>query len=111
MDYDHEGLRLVLAGIQLQALCGGRTRYVGFHLMRRGWSMAYNLTAVLLKSGPCSGKIAVIAEIIDHNRVRRMVSVFCYSLLKSYDPRLSLTVQRHRFLARPSLLNISHLRL
>lgn len=24
---------------------------------------------MLLKSGPCSGKIAIIAEIIDHNRV------------------------------------------
>jgi len=29
-----------------------------------------SLTVVFLKSGPSAGKIAVIAEIIDHNRVR-----------------------------------------
>lgn len=33
------------------------------------------LIVVLLKSGPSAGKIAVIAEIIDHNRVRAMI--FC----------------------------------
>ena len=59
------------AGINFQAFRRGRTSYVtltynSFVYLKKKWCF----TVVLLKSGPYSGRIAVIAEIIDHNRVR-----------------------------------------
>jgi hypothetical protein len=81
-DYDGKRLRLRnLSGIQLQALRGGRARYASIHLtLFKVVNVAGNLVAVLLKSGPFSGKIAIIAEIIDHNRVRRLVFACCFAL-------------------------------
>ena len=57
--------------VKLQALRRGWTGYV----VQRPVDDLPRLTCdvrivVLLKSGPQAGKIAVIAEIIDHNRVR-----------------------------------------
>lgn len=44
------------------------------------------LTVVLLKAGPHAGSIAVIAEIIDHNRV---------SLIRSFRELVSTPVVGH----------------
>ena len=54
------------AGIQLCTLRRGRTRSVAFPSVTLACS---HVPVVLLNAGPSTGKIAVIAEIIDHNRV------------------------------------------
>ena len=55
-------------GLYFQAFRRGRPWYANYIAFRARFLKV--VTVVLLKSGPFSGKIAVIAEIIDHNRVR-----------------------------------------
>jgi hypothetical protein len=57
---------------------------------------------VLINSGPSAGKIAVIAEIIDHNRVRPCESTRLRLNLTRLTSRQSSTARQLAFPARPS---------
>lgn len=62
-------------GLKLQTLRRGRPQCVKFwNSFTNNLYLTRNLV-VLLKSGPSAGKIAVIAEIIDHKRVRFLISL------------------------------------
>lgn len=66
-------------GIQLQALRRGGPWCVQQSCIANVFLTI--LLVVLLKSGPSAGQVAVIAEIIDHNRVRYLSSMIFITTL------------------------------
>ncbi len=61
---------ILYPGIQLQAFRRGGPWCVQQFCITDAFLTI--LLVVLLKSGPSAGQVAIIAEIIDHNRVRRL---------------------------------------
>jgi hypothetical protein len=69
-----------IIGIELQTFRRGRQRYVKKETRNIVNSTHLISKVVLLKSGPSAGSIAVIAEIIDHNRVNVVSPLLNFSL-------------------------------